>query len=168
MIFLRFFKSLIKIHHNHFHENYWCGSSFLEARKNDFLFGYFMLTYPYFVNIFDAYNDTKFCSSCRFQNNPILIWTCGIFILKLAFHSRSFEGHSERFGVILGQILWQLLLLENVTFIKITFSLLMDTNYKYSTFKQIPDLRSILRSISFLLLRILQDQIVVKDPPWRQ
>ena len=32
---------------------------------------------------------------------------------------------------------------------KITFSL-MDTNYKYSTFKQILDLRSILRSISFV------------------
>ena len=51
--------------------------SFLEARKMIFLFGYFMLTYSYFVNIFDAYNDTKFCSSCKFQNkfqnNPILI-----------------------------------------------------------------------------------------------
>ena len=58
----------------------------------------------------------------------------------------------------------EMLLLENVTFNKITFSLLMDTNYKYSTFKQILDLRSTLRSISFLLLRTLQDQINIQDP----
>ena len=45
--------------------------------------------------------------------------------------------------------MWTFSSSRNLTSTKITFSL-MDTNYKYSTFKQILDLRSILPSISFV------------------
>ena len=130
-----------------------------------FLFGYFILTYSYFVNIFDAQNDTD--NSAHFVHSKItqfLYERVEYLFSKFSVHLGSFEGHSERFRVSRRQILWQQHLLENVTFIKITFSLLMDTNYKYSTFKQILDLRSTLRSISFLLLRTLQDQINIQDP----